>query len=107
MRMQVESIHSFEQEDADDYTLEVLAVHGDDEAVVRIDMNTMDVVRLYQLMRKAHIGEYVATMEEAEASYKRGEGPNGEPRGTWEELREDPDVRYMADIVRKAMKESS
>jgi hypothetical protein len=75
----VESITDFGQDDADCYTLDVTTEDGE----IVLVMGTFEAVRLHNLLVKK-MGEYVANMNEARASYERGEGPNGEPRGTWE-----------------------
>jgi hypothetical protein len=77
----VESITDFGQDDADCYTLDVTTEDGE----IVLVMGTFEAVRLHNLLIKV-MGEYVAEMNEARASYERGEGPNGEPRGTWERV---------------------
>lgn len=73
--MWIDSVVSFDQTDADMYTL---VVDGDE-----IHMHTFEAVRLYKLVRK-QLDEYVSEMGAAWDSYRRGDGPNGEPAGTWE-----------------------
>ena len=77
--MKAETIHHFTQVDADEYML----TWNDGEHDHALTMGSFEAIRLYNLVVKQLVG-HVTEMHIAKASFERGEGPNGEPRGTWE-----------------------
>lgn len=102
--MHCELIHKFEQTDEDTYTLVWVDEDGDKHSLT---MDGMDAIRLHNLADKT-VGRYAAEYNAAKASYDRGEGPNGEPKGTWEEDEDTHSVdwRHMVDLSYKAMREN-
>ena len=93
--MKAETIHGFSQVDADEYLL----TWNDGEEDYELAMGSFEAVRLYNLVVKQMVG-YITEMEIAKASYERGEGPNGEPRGTWEQpvfACNDPEGEWIRD----------
>jgi hypothetical protein len=102
--MRVESIIGFEQTDENAYELRVCAIEGD----FTLRMSAPTAVELYREVART-MSDYVAEMDAARASYKRGEGPNGEAPGTWEADRS-PDwgevALEYADHIRKYQKEN-
>ena len=75
-----ETIHNFTQVDADEYML----TWNDGDQDHELTMGSYEAIRLYNLVVKLLVG-HVTEMHIAKASYDRGEGPNGEPKGTWED----------------------
>lgn len=79
----------FDQDDADDYHLTVWSDNGPDpDGTLRLHFTTSQAVALFEMLEK-DMGRYIGEMRAAEASFKRGDGPNGEPSGTWEADRDD------------------
>lgn len=108
--MHCDLVHKFEQTDEDTYTLKWVDEDGEQHALT---MDGLDAIRLHNLITR-EVGEYAGDYNAAKASFDRGEGPNGEPRGTWErdELTDERDLvpvemdwLGMADAMNKARKE--
>lgn len=80
----VDDFVKFSQEDADEYVLRLFGDDGPDpDGEWMLSMSTATAVELFEALEK-ELGSYIFEMRAAKASYDRGEGPNGEPRGTWE-----------------------
>lgn len=80
-----ETLISFDHDDGDAYRLVWEDEDGERQALT---FGTFEAVRLYELAVRT-MGCYVDEMKAAQASYARGDGPNGEPRGTWEDDRDE------------------
>lgn len=110
MHLDVEAIQSFEQDDANDYTLHLFG-YADDEAgtevELRLCMSTMEAMRLFGLADRV-IGGHHRTMVRELAAYNRA---SDEERAEVLGLN-DPDIctseRWLdyADHARKAAKEN-
>ena len=94
----------FDQVDEDHYMLTL----QDEHSTIRVSFNTSDTIDLFEAV-EAEIGDHIREMRSVKAALRRGYGPNGELRGTWEDAKTDwaDEQRYAADLARKAGRENA